>query len=100
MPAMCRGLRASPGVAVCARLACPRCFMLHMVHPPPCPLLCPLLCPPGPFHVFNCANEAACLRKWFDHMREVRRLPPGGLHRKFDAMQAHRLQTRKWKWKM
>ena len=28
--------------------------------------------PPGPFHVFNCANEAACLRKWFDHMREVR----------------------------
>ncbi|EFN52544.1 hypothetical protein CHLNCDRAFT_26745 [Chlorella variabilis] len=25
----------------------------------------------GPFHVFNCADEAACLRKWFDHMREV-----------------------------
>ncbi|PRW20477.1 DNA polymerase epsilon catalytic subunit A [Chlorella sorokiniana] len=26
----------------------------------------------GPFHVFNCANEAACLRQWFDHMREIK----------------------------
>ncbi|KAL4450230.1 hypothetical protein ABPG77_010899 [Micractinium sp. CCAP 211/92] len=26
----------------------------------------------GPFKVFNCANEAACLRCWFDHMREVK----------------------------
>ena len=25
----------------------------------------------GPFRVFNCANEAACLRCWFDHMRTV-----------------------------
>lgn len=24
--------------------------------------------------MFNCANEAACLRCWFDHMREVRTL--------------------------
>lgn len=45
----------------------------------PCPSYWPGLCPPslllspGPFHVFNCADEAACLRKWFDHMREVRR---------------------------
>ena len=26
----------------------------------------------GPFKIFNCANEAASLRKWFDHMREVK----------------------------
>lgn len=26
----------------------------------------------GPFHVFNCANEEATLRCWFDHMRETK----------------------------
>ncbi|KAK2080838.1 hypothetical protein QBZ16_000692 [Prototheca wickerhamii] len=25
----------------------------------------------GPFTIFNCENEAACLRRWFEHMREV-----------------------------
>ena len=28
--------------------------------------------PAGPFRVFNVPDEAALLRKWFDHMREVR----------------------------
>ncbi|GBG71096.1 hypothetical protein CBR_g8395 [Chara braunii] len=27
---------------------------------------------PGPFKVFNVANERAVLRKWFDHMRELK----------------------------
>lgn len=26
----------------------------------------------GPFTVFNCSNESALLRKWFDHMREIK----------------------------
>lgn len=26
----------------------------------------------GPFHIFNCANEEASLRCWFDHMREAK----------------------------
>lgn len=28
---------------------------------------------PGPFTVFNCADEKSLLQKWFSHMREVRR---------------------------
>jgi hypothetical protein len=45
-------------------------------HPPPYPLTCCPCSPPraGPFIVFNEPNEAALLRKWFQHMREVGRL--------------------------
>jgi hypothetical protein len=56
------------------RFRCLICNVLLMLVPlSPCHV--PARCPPpaGPFHVFNCADEAACLRKWFDHMREVRR---------------------------
>lgn len=31
----------------------------------------------GPFTIFNEPDEKATLRRWFDHMREVRRLHSG-----------------------
>ena len=50
-----------------------RCrLLLHSLHAPQSTLdISPFHPHAGPFTIFNCENEAACLRRWFEHMREV-----------------------------
>ena len=69
------GVRTWPGCGSCQAAAV---ISLNQGSAAPAVCICPNQPPPtlhprpaGPFHVFNCADEAACLRKWFDHMREV-----------------------------